>query len=85
MKCTCGNEMEYEDNSIITNGNDAEGIYYCCKCGKLYDGMELDCYDEYCEITRNKKKYLRWFSDTYKAKKQIILDAIINSRSVQHD
>jgi hypothetical protein len=70
-KCKCGNKLQYEDNSILNIDNDVIGIYYCNKCGKLYDASILDCDDEYSELEKKEySKYFKWFSDEYKETKR---------------
>jgi hypothetical protein len=63
----CGNNLQYEDNSILNVDDDIIGLYYCAKCNKLYDASLLDCDNEYSELDKKEyNKYLKWFSAEYK-------------------
>lgn len=78
-KCICGEILKYEDNSIMSENLNVQGLYYCDICHKIYDGDILDCDNEYLELNKQKyKKYINWFSTEYKNKKLKILKGMIN-------
>jgi hypothetical protein len=69
--CKCGNNLQYEDNSILNINNDVIGLYYCDKCNKLYDASILNCDNEYSELEKKEyNKYLKWFFNEYKETKR---------------
>lgn len=61
MKCQCGNQLKFTDNSIRSeNGKHGEvyPVYYCDSCNIVYDGIDLDLNEQYVKMP---KKYVKWF------------------------
>jgi hypothetical protein len=72
IKCQCGGDLQFEDNSILSNNRNVYPINYCPSCNKMFDNELLVCHNEYHEI--KDKRYLSWFTDKYKTVKKMFLE-----------
>jgi hypothetical protein len=63
MKCKCGLELIFNDNSISQLGNkDVIPLYYCSNCNIIWDGKNLDNDKWPMFIKVNTEEHKLWFT-----------------------
>ena len=62
MKCKCGEELIFNDNSICNVGHQIYPLYYCSECQKVWNGFALEDEDGMEYIEETDEIYKSWFT-----------------------
>jgi hypothetical protein len=62
MKCKCGEELIFNDNSISEIGCQCYPLYYCYKCNKVWNAYALEDEENPEYIEETDKIYKKWFT-----------------------
>lgn len=62
MKCNCGEELIFNDNSISKVGHECYPLYYCIKCEKVWNAYALEDEDDPEFLEEKDEKYKKWFT-----------------------
>ena len=62
LKCECGEELIFNDNSICSVGYQCYPLYFCPKCHKVWNGFALEDEDGVEYIEETDEIYKAWFT-----------------------